>query len=130
MPSTIARLIIMWFCASAMLYVAFPTARLMGPDIIDRFVTISAVGNTTQVDISQNASSLVKSGTVGISTQAGIVGIGVIAWEFVSFAVNAVTMPIGALVAVGAPWEVTFLVGATFSMLMIFAIVDWLRSGR
>lgn len=131
--SGLTRVLFFYLVIGLMFTVMMPDARI-GNDLIDSFATINVTDNSTGIALNDTIDDMIP-GSTGSAVSSGLTGVlGALqlAWGVISFAITLIAFPIALanyLYAQGAPIMLAVMVCLPLTVLGIFAILDFIRSG-
>lgn len=125
MPSSLVKIVVIYFIIALVYKIALPEAGI-GHNLVSKFIKIEE-----NIDIGEINTTLPQQPT-GIETVQSFATPIFLVWNFIAFAIDILTLPIGVanyMLACGAPTEAVLLAVIPFVLLAIGAIIDFTRSG-
>jgi len=135
MGSTLTTILTLWLCVSALLVITFPDSTISDTDFYEKWIEIKneTIGNETitTIKLKEEVNETIPRETGGILGAVGWVTSTIaFVWDAIIFIGKIMTAPISILSSVGAPTEITLILGGIFCSMIVMAIWDFFRSGR
>ena len=126
--SKLTKYALIWTMIAVSVHFMLPNT--IGDAVIDRVLSVNSTG---QVNVTGNFTSVMPSEPSGVGvSSSGYLGVVTMAWQGVGFIIDILSLPLNLwnfMVASGAPSSLSALVVLPFIIMILLAVVDWVRGG-